>query len=290
MAADRRLRHNTPDNASTHSGLYACWSRHGCMSKEISTPSMLRASDSELLDLLHARGETELKQSETPPIRDVLLLEPQSGADRESGRSSQLTELAFSAVPSLLIEGEGTDGINTSSGSSARLVPFHQAGRSVAQADVGASSGVRASHPVFDSASSTLGGRLVLATTPGSGVRVNGLPAPIISPLHLGDQVSLRPGRVYHVSRRLQAAAIPTPPEYVGTKCPLCLVEFAAVTRVVPCSNCEVPRHMEGEEVPEANDRLECAEMGPCPVCNTPRPETSGGFAFVPDGFDTEVS
>ena len=85
------------------------------------------------------------------------------------------------------------------------------------------------------------------------------------------------------------SAAIPTPPELVGETCRLCLVELSADTHVVLCPACAAPRHLEGEEVAET-DRLACAELGSCPVCETPLPAASDGYAFLPEGSDVEVS
>ncbi len=202
--------------------------------------------------------------------------------------SSQLVELTLGDSPALLVGGKER--------AEARFValdPIRSGVAEIAEAEVDPEGSLdpRDGYPVFAAASSALGESLVLVTPPGSGVRVNGLPTPVITPLALGDQLSLGPGSVYHVSRRFQTTAIPTPPGFVGEQCPLCLAEFAAETRVVVCPACGTPRHLEGEEVPETSERLVCAELGSCPVCDTPPPTTAAGLAFVPDGFDhTEIS
>jgi hypothetical protein len=141
-------------------------------------------------------------------------------------------------------------------------------------------------HPVLDSSTSAAGTHPVLVAPPGVEIRVNGLPTPIIAPLELGDQLSLVPGSIFHVSRRQEAGVVATPEAFVGETCPLCLIAFTAEARVLLCLTCGSPRHLEGEEVEEEADRLACAALGPCPVCESPVAERSGSLAFVPDGFN----
>ena len=118
-------------------------------------------------------------------------------------------------------------------------------------------------------------------TRPGSRVRVNGLPAPIVVPLSLGDQLGLDPEHLLHVSRMNQTAPVPAPAWLIGKSCEVCLLPFTAESPVVLCSSCGAGRHLQGEEVP-TQERLECASLGGCPNCESESPQT-GDLAYVPE-------
>ncbi len=136
-------------------------------------------------------------------------------------------------------------------------------------------------HPaVFETVFGSGGERLLLFTRPGSHVRVNGLPAPIVVPLSLGDQLCIDPEHVLHVSRANQTAPMPAPAWLIGKSCEVCLLPFTAESPVVLCSNCGVARHLEGEEV-SPEERLVCASLGACPNCECESPQP-GGLAYVP--------
>lgn len=135
--------------------------------------------------------------------------------------------------------------------------------------------------PLFVTAFGKRGEQLIVVSEPGTGTRLNGLPAPLVAPLSPGDQVAFGPDLLLHVSRRIQMDPIPTPNSLVGQACEVCLLAFARESRVVICASCGAARHLESEEVPE-EDRLQCALLGPCPNCGDERPE-SGGLAFVPE-------
>ncbi len=135
--------------------------------------------------------------------------------------------------------------------------------------------------PHFESVPSAGGEQLLMITAPGARVRLNGLPAPLVASLALGDQVSLGRDAVFHVSRIQRAAAAPPPPEIVGVECSVCLVEFSQETDVVLCPKCRKARHLEGEAVPR-EQRLSCATLGACPHCQTETPR-SDGFAYWPE-------
>jgi hypothetical protein len=138
-----------------------------------------------------------------------------------------------------------------------------------------------ASAPTFATVRGASGERLVMLTAPGSRVRVNGLPAPIVASLSLGDQLQTDGGHLFHVSRKMQTDPIPPPVRLIGKPCEVCLVPFAAESRVLLCPACGAARHMEGEDV-DPEERLECGALGACPNCQNEWPE-SGELAFVPE-------
>jgi hypothetical protein len=135
--------------------------------------------------------------------------------------------------------------------------------------------------PIFATVASASGEQLVMLNATGDRTRVNGLPAPIIAPLSLGDQIRTDGGQLFHVSRKIQTNPAPPPSSLIGKRCEICLEAFAADTMVVVCPSCGAARHMEGEEVP-VDERLECAALGGCPNCASEIPE-SGVLAFVPE-------
>ena len=134
---------------------------------------------------------------------------------------------------------------------------------------------------IFVNALGSVGERLLLFTRPGSRVRVNGLPAPIVVPLSPGDQVGIDPEHLLHVSRLSQTVPVPAPAWLIGKSCEVCLLPFVAESPVVLCSSCGAARHMEGEEV-SPEERLECAALGACPNCQSESPEASG-LTYVPE-------
>lgn len=133
--------------------------------------------------------------------------------------------------------------------------------------------------PLFLAVQSGAGERLLMVSTTKAAISLNGLPAPLVSVLSLGDQLVLGPDLLVHVSRRIQNEPIATPARLVGQECEICLLPFTLDSRLVICE-CGAARHLDGEEVP-AEERLECASLGPCPLCETERP-TSGGLAYLP--------
>jgi hypothetical protein len=135
--------------------------------------------------------------------------------------------------------------------------------------------------PLFESLFTAIGEKLLMITSPGSRVRVNGLAAPLVAPLSLGDQIQLDSGGVLHVSRVQRAVPMPPPAELIGKPCEVCLVPFTAETRLLVCPSCGAARHMEGEEVPR-DERLECAALGACIRCESDLPQTDG-LAFLPE-------
>jgi len=134
---------------------------------------------------------------------------------------------------------------------------------------------------IFVTVLGSVGERLLMFTRPGSRVRVNGLPAPVVVPLSLGDQVGIDPERLLHVSRLSQTAPVLAPAWLIGKSCEVCLLPFVTESPVVLCSSCGAARHMEGEEV-SPEDRLQCAAFGACPNCRSESPEASG-LTYVPE-------
>jgi hypothetical protein len=138
-----------------------------------------------------------------------------------------------------------------------------------------------ASAPVFEPVVASQGEALLMLNAPGNPTRVNGVPAPLVVPLAIGDQIALASQRLLHVSK-LQSV-VPRHPreEVVGEKCDLCMLEFSAETLVVLCPKCGAARHMEDESFPE-EERLTCAALGPCPRCLAELPKTDG-FVYWPE-------
>jgi hypothetical protein len=137
------------------------------------------------------------------------------------------------------------------------------------------------SAPVFEPIAGGRGETLLMLNAPGSRARVNGVPAPLVAPLSIGDQVAVDAHSVLHVSRLQSVAPVHPPAGIVGTTCEICLVPFTAKTLVVRCPYCGNARHMEGEDVPE-EDRLVCASFGACPHCQAELP-ASDGYAYWPE-------
>jgi hypothetical protein len=135
--------------------------------------------------------------------------------------------------------------------------------------------------PLFEVVGGARGERLLMAVSPDASLRLNGLPVPPVLLLTPGDQLAPDADLVLHVSRVQRTAPVPPPPELVGQSCEICRVAFTPETRVVLCATCGDARHLEGAEI-SAEDRLACAELGPCPVCRTELP-TSDGFAYWPE-------
>lgn len=204
----------------------------------------------------------------------LFLHEARAPADSGSHKRNELIPLTPIAFPSFLLDGRD--------GAGAFFESVDPASRDAAESNP--SSRVDP-FVVVDLATSPSGASVVIFVPPGISARINGLPARPVTPLAMGDQLSLGQASVFHLSRRSQASALPTPAAFVGKPCPICLVQLEADTHVISCSNCSTPRHFQGDEVAVAEDRLLCAELGACPVCDTPRPSDSNSLAFVPEGF-----
>jgi hypothetical protein len=200
-----------------------------------------------------------------------------------------LTVLELSGSPVQLVYAPDIDTADDTADASPHLVAFDvTAFPPQAQANEENSASFT-SCPVFASSSSSVGERMLLVSPPNARVCKNGIPAPVISSLELGDQVSTNPAAVLHVSKRRQAFAAQPSQDLVGKQCPLCLVPFTAETRVRECDSCGAARHMEGDEVAVQADRLQCWELGVCPICSAEAATTTQSLAFIPEGIaDTE--
>lgn len=128
-------------------------------------------------------------------------------------------------------------------------------------------------------------GTLVLAlgtgaALPGS-LRLNGRPAPLLAPLHLGDRLDLPGGLCLFVSALRDQGPVAPPEALIGTECAVCRLPFEVKTRVHICPGCGEAVHAEGAEV-DSGRRLTCVSLSPaCTRCG--RAHISGeGLAHVP--------
>jgi hypothetical protein len=128
-------------------------------------------------------------------------------------------------------------------------------------------------------------GPLILIRDRGhGGVRVNALQPPVLTPLVPGDEISILGSPVLlHVSAIVRGGALPAPPELIGVPCSLCLCEFTTHSRVVVCPGCKSAQHLNLEDDAPPEERLECAEIGSCPVCDTECPGSEDSFAYWPE-------
>ena len=104
---------------------------------------------------------------------------------------------------------------------------------------------------------------LVLAVPPGERVRVNGLSAPPLGMLAVGDVLQVG-DRLFHVSW-FRAPVIGPPPEaLIGVRCNVCFTPVTLESTVL-VHDCGSPLHIE----PGA-DQLRCALLGDCADCGRP--------------------
>lgn len=114
-----------------------------------------------------------------------------------------------------------------------------------------------------------LNGELVLMAL-GEPVLVNGVPAPPLVVLSVGDAVTLGAGHLAHVTERVIPYVGPPTGELIGKKCAHCRLAATAETRIVT-HRCGVIYHHETEESHPhlaKEDRLNCFEkVGTCHSC-----------------------
>ena len=120
---------------------------------------------------------------------------------------------------------------------------------------------------------------LALFVPAGLRVRLNGLPAPVVAPLRVKDQVQLDSRTLLHVTACLNPRIETPAGELLGRSCGLCRRALDASTRVYVCP-CGVPLHLEGPE--HGSERLECAHFGDCPSCERPV-RSEGAEAWMPE-------
>lgn len=101
-------------------------------------------------------------------------------------------------------------------------------------------------------------------------VLVNGIPAPPLMVLAIGDSVVLGPGRLAHITERVVPFVGRPAGELIGRKCAHCRIPASAETRVVT-HRCGALYHCEtAESHPEVSegDRLNCYEkVSACLSC-----------------------
>lgn len=123
-------------------------------------------------------------------------------------------------------------------------------------------------------------GRLLAIAAPELGLRINGLPAPSVALLRLGDELHVGGGPPLYVTEyRSPRIEVPSG-ELLDRSCAVCRLSLTAETRVYICSGCGCPMHLEGPEVP-VDERLTCCLLGDCP-CGAPV-STESGYAWRPE-------
>lgn len=128
----------------------------------------------------------------------------------------------------------------------------------------------------------SIGGRarLLAIAPPELRLRVNGLPAPDVAVLQVGDELHAGGGPPLYVTE-YRSPRIETPAgELLERACEVCRLPLTPETRVYVCHHCGSPMHLEGPEHP-GGDPLTCALLGDC-VCETPV-ATDGGYAWRPE-------
>ena len=120
---------------------------------------------------------------------------------------------------------------------------------------------------------------LCLAPPVADGSRINGLPAPLVALLDVGDQI-------LHHNEILHVTIYPRPPvgrptaEQVGQNCLLCRGTVSPADSVYACA-CGGLAHVEAQR--DNDETLECTKlMQECTRCRKPLIQKEG-FSFVPD-------
>lgn len=112
-------------------------------------------------------------------------------------------------------------------------------------------------------------------------VRVNGLPAPAIALLRVGDQLRIGTWPVLHVSAYRRARIEPASGELLGRNCGLCRTALTEGTTVV-VHECGVSFHLDAP-TGGGGEPLSCATIaGDCPSCGKPV-RTEDGWAWHPE-------
>lgn len=123
--------------------------------------------------------------------------------------------------------------------------------------------------------------RLLLLTPAGLRARLNGQAVPRVALLRVGDQLQLDANAILHVTEYRLSGAVAPSPELVGEDCGVCRLPLLVDTTVYICVGCGLPMHLEGQAKP-ADDRLECALFGDCPVCGS-KVRTESGHVWLPE-------
>jgi hypothetical protein len=123
---------------------------------------------------------------------------------------------------------------------------------------------------------------IVLASSPKSPVRVNGMRPGSVSILNVRDQLQVDADHVWHVSVLHKPEVSTAAAEEIGAECPLCRTPIIADQTVFHCTRCGVAIHCGGPHRPE-HDRLECAKASSdCPRCHHELVREER-FEYVPD-------
>ena len=149
-----------------------------------------------------------------------------------------------------------------------RIVPSHSA----ESANALLIEPVRNGHKLF----------LAAVVPPDLNVRQNGMPAPPVCVVQVGDQLEIDGRCVLHASIFVRPYLGPPKPERVGTSCPFCTTPICADRHVYECPICQIVMHADTKEVDE-QERLECHLLAStCPACQHPIVLTEG-FVYVPE-------
>jgi len=128
------------------------------------------------------------------------------------------------------------------------------------------------------------GGRpyLLVVRPRGPVPRKNGLAAPRIAVLGVGDQLRHGRGPVLHVSVEVPDPRRRAGAEHEGVDCPLCCSPIEVGRWIHVCSTCGTAMHDEGEDV-AASARLACARLaGRCRGCDREL-NFEGGLLYTPE-------
>jgi hypothetical protein len=129
--------------------------------------------------------------------------------------------------------------------------------------------------------------RLLLVSAPGSGLRVNGLPAPPVALLKERDEIDFAEAPYRAHVTAYTGTCVGTPSEEdVGATCPICTKRIRADRKTYRCAVCGLVLHCE-DDTPDDPDALPCAPLcDECPRCRTPV-RTEAGYTYIP-AFLTE--
>ncbi len=215
--------------------------------------------------------------SNEPQNANAYVLIAEDGLATKRGEERQLVVLTLPRSAALLVDSDSAAEIRVVALDSKPDDEHEDGAALMVDPATWAASGV----PLLEPLRTKSGEALLMVSTPESGVLLNGMAPPILAPLEVGDQIAMESHVLVHVSRSQRVIAIPTPEELVGTLCCLCLSALEANRPILRCPKCASPRHLDGDDV-APDRRLQCAEIGPCPECETELPTSDEQFAYWP--------
>jgi len=113
-------------------------------------------------------------------------------------------------------------------------------------------------------------------------IHLNGVTAPPVTLLRIGDQLEWNGATVLHLSAFRRPYLGPARPDDLGQECPVCRVRFTEQSVVLVCVHCGAVMHCESQ-APGSDAPLECARLSTeCPRCGHEL-VTEEGFAYVPE-------